>query len=317
MKGIVSLIEVGIAGIILMVAFLHFFPKYSIRSNWDRVLLFTKVKDTLNVIDNMNKTYEFATDSDKFNNFMKNVFSPEETGVIIWWKQIKGLDESQESTSIPHFTQAQKATIVDVTDKIFEDDFESGNLTKWTIADSGWDIVTDIVKQGSYAAKGVDSSTSDAPDLIKDLSNYSYGIYQGWFRFAENNSWHYPAIPSTTPNGASLYAVVAKNDGHFGYYDKDAGIYKNYPIDTTYTSNIWYNITLKWDSGTFWVWIDGELKTPNGITVSAYDGNPWTGIDKLRILPSASSTTGTMWIDDIKVKGYRVYSFTLGLGYPY
>lgn len=296
-----------------MMAFLHFFPKYSIRSNWDRVLLLTKVKDTLNVIDNMNKTYEFATNSDKFNDFMENVFSSEEVGVIIWWKEINGL-EIEDQPTIPHFSQAQKASIVDATDITFEDNFESGDFSKWTDAQSGWTVIDD---RGNNIAQGIDSSTSSSPSLIKDISDSSQGTYKGRFKFNETNSWHYPAIHVTTPNGAALYAVVAKSDGHFGYYDKDEATYKNYPVDTTYAANTWYNITLKWNSGTFWVWINDDIKTPDGITVNAYDGEAWTGIDKLRLLPSASSTTGTMWVDDIELKVFYVYSFTLGLGYPY
>lgn len=111
MKGIMSIIEVMITGIILFVAFLHFFPQYSIRSKWDMVLLNAKVMDTINTIDGLNKTYEFATSSDEFENFMGRLFAPE---AIIYWKEIKELKNYTEDTSIPYFTQGQKESIVDV-----------------------------------------------------------------------------------------------------------------------------------------------------------------------------------------------------------
>ena len=113
MKGIMSIIEVLITGMILFVAFLHFFPQYVIRTKWDGILLHTKVMDTLNTIDGLNKTYDFATESDKFNKFMNSTFRPEQTGgVVIWWKVTDGLDITNEP--IPYFTRGYKESMVDV-----------------------------------------------------------------------------------------------------------------------------------------------------------------------------------------------------------
>jgi len=113
MKGIMSILEVLITGMILFVAFLHFFPQYVIRTKWDGILLHTKVMDTLNTIDNLNKTYEFATNSNEFSEFMGSVFQPEATGgVVVWWKLVDGLDVTNEP--IPYFTSGYKESIVDV-----------------------------------------------------------------------------------------------------------------------------------------------------------------------------------------------------------
>jgi hypothetical protein len=113
MKGIMSIIEVMITGVILFVAFLHFFPQYVIRSRWDSILLQVKVRDTLNTIDRLNKTYELATNPDKFQEFMNSTFFPERTGgVVVWWKDVEGLDVPEEP--IPYFTKGYKESIVDV-----------------------------------------------------------------------------------------------------------------------------------------------------------------------------------------------------------
>ncbi len=113
MKGLMSIIEVLITGMILFVAFLHFFPQYVIRTKWDSIMLHVKVTDTLNTIDRLNKTYDFATDSDDFNDFMSSAFQPEETGgVVVWWKAVDGLDVTNEP--IPYFTRGYKESIVDV-----------------------------------------------------------------------------------------------------------------------------------------------------------------------------------------------------------
>jgi len=60
MKGIVHIIEVLMTGIVLVLAFMFFFPQYSIKSKWDTVLLAVKVRDTLNTVDRLNKTYDFG-----------------------------------------------------------------------------------------------------------------------------------------------------------------------------------------------------------------------------------------------------------------
>jgi len=113
MKGLMSIIEVLITGMILLVAFLHFFPQYTIRTKWDSTLLQVKVRDTLNTIDRLNKTYEFATDSDKFNEFMNITFLPEQTGgVVVWWRDASGDIDIDEP--VPYFTKGYKESIVDV-----------------------------------------------------------------------------------------------------------------------------------------------------------------------------------------------------------
>ncbi|MCX6821439.1 MAG: hypothetical protein NTW30_01540 [Candidatus Aenigmarchaeota archaeon] len=120
MKGIMSIIEVMITGMILFVAFLHFFPQYTIKSKWDKTLLVVKVRDTLNTIDRMNNTYDFATSSclldsnSEFVKFMNRTFQPEKAGsVVVWWKDVGG-DITAQPCTIPYFTEGYKESIVDV-----------------------------------------------------------------------------------------------------------------------------------------------------------------------------------------------------------
>ncbi len=114
MKGIVSILEVLLTGLILVVSFLFFFPQYSIKTEWDDALLEITIRDTLYGIDSLNKTYDFATDNTKFNNFMSNVFNPQYTGTaVVWWKDIQNLTEGS-NTAVPYFTRAHTTTIVDV-----------------------------------------------------------------------------------------------------------------------------------------------------------------------------------------------------------
>jgi len=311
MKGIISLIEVGIAGVILMMAFLHFFPKYSIRSNWDRVLLLTKVEDTLKVIDNMNKTYEFATDSDKFNDFMGNVFSPEETGVIIWWKEINGLEI--EKQPIPHFTQAQKATIVDVVDVFFEDNFETdttGDYT-WTTVDTNSPINS---HKWNSTEKWIEITTGDNDK--EDLSKNIHLSSSGYAKIKMIKRKDYP-----TDNAQALYLREDENNYYYfrwegsGYTTQgvrkiiDGNIVDSYNTTGTVNNNDQeYIIEMWWSPVSLRLDIDGETikdmstsDTTELIPTSFYLANSQIDLD----------------LESIEFTGFQVYSFTLGLGYPY
>lgn len=116
MKGIVSILEVGLTGIILVLLFLHFFPQYSVKTNWNDVLLQITVEDALTIIDRNNKTYDFSKNTTQFEQFMTNVFSAERTSSpVVWWKDVENLPGSTD-TKISYFTKAKKATIIDVVD---------------------------------------------------------------------------------------------------------------------------------------------------------------------------------------------------------
>ena len=121
MKGIINIIEVLITGMILLFAFVHFFPRYMIRSEWNNILLTVKVRDTIQTVDNLNNTFVFATDTDEFNDFMGDVFLPEYTGAVIWWKHIDQVDgdnfmseQGITNDPVPYFNEGYKETLVDV-----------------------------------------------------------------------------------------------------------------------------------------------------------------------------------------------------------
>lgn len=91
MKGIASIIEVVITGMILILAFYYFFPRYTIESNWGKVLLETRVMDVLNTIDRLELTETLARSDAEFGDFMGKVFHPVEAEVLVSWKDTRGL----------------------------------------------------------------------------------------------------------------------------------------------------------------------------------------------------------------------------------
>lgn len=114
MKGIISILEVLLTALILILAFLHFFPQYIVKTNWKSALLETTVRDTLNTIDRTNNSYGLAINTTDFSQFMNSIHSPKYTGTaIVFWKVIQNLPEGSNST-IPYFSKGYRETMIDV-----------------------------------------------------------------------------------------------------------------------------------------------------------------------------------------------------------
>jgi len=111
MKGITTILEATLAGTIIVMLFLYFFPQYQAKNDWGDVLLQTTTQDILNVIDLTNHTYNFSVNNDNFDNFMKAMFA--DNAAFVWWKDIDNLPSGKD-TKVLYFSTAKKATIIDV-----------------------------------------------------------------------------------------------------------------------------------------------------------------------------------------------------------
>jgi len=134
MKGVVSILELLITGIVLILAFVHFFPQYTVKTNWSPALLDLILIDTLSTIDNLDRTYSYAVapcQGSNFETFMRNVFSSQYSGEpYVWWKEVEDYNNgiNEVNCPIPYFTEAKKETIVDV----FED--SEGNFYMYSLS---------------------------------------------------------------------------------------------------------------------------------------------------------------------------------------
>ena len=115
-KGFVNFLEIVFVAIIVVMAFLHFFPQYQIKTDWEKKLLEIELRDTMVTIDRLEKTHEFATDKDKFQNFMNNIFGSDISDsygtVYLWWDRVEGIDNG-ESLPVPYYTRGAEKTIID------------------------------------------------------------------------------------------------------------------------------------------------------------------------------------------------------------
>lgn len=72
-----------------------------------------KVRDTLNTIDRLNKTYEFTNQTNKaeFEKFMNATFKPE---ALIWWREVRDLDGQPDIVEFPSISEGYREFIIDV-----------------------------------------------------------------------------------------------------------------------------------------------------------------------------------------------------------
>ena len=176
----------------------------------------------------------------------------------------------------------------------FFDDFESGNFDKWDES-SGWNISSDAYQGDSSAY------ASGAGQRLSKSLKISDGVLEGYFKFNESDEYHYPYIPSFDVSGS--YLLSAKADGHFGYWPR-GGSYQNLPVDEMYEADEWYDIRVdfSFQETKYWVYIDGELKTPSGLDL--LNGST---IQSLVHLNAQYSGSGGMYVDLSRV---RKYAFT-------
>lgn len=299
MKGIISIIEVMTTGLILIIAFLHFFPQYSVRTNWDRVLLAERVKDTLNTIDRLNRTFEFATDTSSFEEFIGILFPPRIVNVsMVWWKEVNGLQDG-ESTAIPYFTQGNRESMVDVVNDIFFDNFNDGENQGWNVISGAWNFEDEVYKE---------STTDNAISLVNNQTTDNTIIK---IRFNDTGS-------GTSQNAFIIFDYKNPNDFRFAgarvgsdYWTigNFSGTWDNY-ITSSETINTltWYEMKVIIKDNTATLYVD-DVKKVEYTFISIDSG-------KIGLAGQNNNAHFDNFFVDTGV-GFEVYSFTLGLGYPY
>ncbi len=348
MKGsIISVIEVMLTGIILILAFYHFFPQYVIRSKWDRVLLSVKVMDTLKTIDDLDRTYEFAVNTSNFNSFMGRVLKPEYHGALVWWKETKDLEGYTEDMEIPYFTEAQKETIVDVEIHPYEYSVDSNTVALWHFNEGSGDITYDNTTNGNNGTLqgGMDLTGwttncmfgsclkfdgSDDYVEVDDDSTLDFGASdsftaEAWFKTESNENMR--IVYKWSSSGYAIFIGLI-NPGNVVGIIWYAGSPRSIESDG-WNDGKWHHVAFvrNVSSSYIYLYVDGILRDsdidPGGSLENPgnlYIGCDWQPdyffngtIDEVRILNRALSD------DEVRADFNRldVYSLTLGLGYPY
>ena len=214
------------------------------------------------------------------------------------------------------------------TDEIFDDDFESGDLTAWdsSVTDSG-DLAADAGADywGDYGLKALIDDTTSI--YVQDDTPDSDTRYRGRFYLD----------PNGLTFGASevldiFYGLDSTNEvfrvqiqDNSGTYQARIGVYTD---SAAWTDGTWYDITDGWnaieieyqvssiagaDDGHMTLWLDDTEKE----TLSSVDNDTYA-IDSVRMgaMGVDASTSGSVYFDDFESKRYTYIGLLEDPGIP-
>lgn len=92
MKGVVSIMELIIAGIFLLTIFSVLFPRFAYEHRWEEALLLLKARDIILTLDRYGKLYEYSFDSGGLSHFLSKIFPKRE---LVAWGGTKGTFKSE------------------------------------------------------------------------------------------------------------------------------------------------------------------------------------------------------------------------------
>jgi len=175
----------------------------------------------------------------------------------------------------------------------FFDSFEDPTLSQWSVGRENWSTREGGVDGAHAVAAGPAPSVLAAP--IDGVS----GVLEGWFRFDETTTAHFPFRLTEADGGIDEW-VVALADGRWGYHDGTA--YRPYPIVRTYAPTMWVQLRLEFDlpRGLFWATVDGQLLTPQGLPAANATGQPASRITSLELANAEAGSQGAMWADAVR-----------------
>ncbi len=214
---------------------------------------------------------------------------------IFWVKVADDLSTSPATIYIYYGNPSATTTSNGDATFIFFDDFEAGNFNKWTSSGS-WQIVTDVVKQGTYAAYCAGGATDRTLRKVLSMTNVLIHV---WARAATASGYDgYPIIPLGNTGGL-VYSIVFYG-GYLKYYQ---AAYYNWPTNNTYSTNTWYRLEVGYKPAT------GEQKgwkdrLPLG-TIPFHDAANAvvSSLTELRFY-SGVSAGQNMWLDVVYVRKY-------------
>jgi hypothetical protein len=193
---------------------------------------------------------------------------------------------------------------------LFFEDYERGDLSRWSFCGSNARVQTKVVGDGAYAG---DTSVSE-PDLRHlannriCLANISAGpmVIEGDFRVSEFGKWCGSGYIQVWNGTDRLYALHLRN-GSVQYYD---GAHRNFSADARAETNTWYHIKVVLDTpnAVEHAWVDGEYLGQAALRFA--DGSPVpneTVFTDFALIGSSAWASGDphhFYADDIVVRKY-------------
>lgn len=199
-------------------------------------------------------------------------------------------------TPVPTATPTKTATATPgPMEGIFSDDFESGNLSRWSTV-SSLVVQRQEVAAGAYAARGTSSGT---PTFARTTLSSTPGDVYYRIRFkviSQGANWVY-LLKFRTAADASILGVYVSSTGKLSYRNDVVGT--DTVSDTTVVKGVWHElqarVRVNGTSSQVQIWYDGALVT--GLNKTESLGTAPVG--RLQLGESAAANTYDIAFDSV------------------
>jgi Fibronectin type III domain/Calcineurin-like phosphoesterase len=179
-------------------------------------------------------------------------------------------------------TSAQTAIVGGSPPPIFSDDFETGNLSKWTSV-SGMTVQQQVTYTGSWAARA--TSTGANAYAYKSFSSTSELYYDGRFDAISQGSANVSIVRFRTATGGSIVSLFRLGNGKLSYSNGITGVSTSGPpVSTGSWHELEVHVVINGSSSLVEVWLDGTQ------VISMADNLGTTPIGRLYLGDSSGKT---------------------------
>ena len=237
-----------------------------------------------------------------------------------------------------HAAQSSAANVT-MPGTIFSDDFETGNLSKWTVS-SGMTVQQQVTYAGSWAARAT-SSGSPAYAYKNFPTAFSELYYDGRFQVISQSNANVSLARFTTATGGSIFSIFRLSNGKLSYSNGVTGVSTSGP---QISAGSWHELEvhalINGNSSLVEVWLDGtkvitktaealgttgvgrvyiganatgntfDFAFDNEVVTTAADVSPPTTPTALAATPIGSNRLNLTWnaaTDNNQVAGYTLY----------
>ena len=190
-----------------------------------------------------------------------------------------------------------QSTAVSVTmpGTLFSDDFESGNMSKWTVSSAMTDQ-QQTVYAGSWAARA--NSTGSSAYAYKSFSTaFSEFYFDTRFQVASQSNTNVSIARFKTATGGAIFSIFRLNNGKISYSNGITGVSTSGPQISVGT---WHEIEvhglINGTSSLVEVWLDGtKVITKNAESLGT------TGVGRVYIAENSTGSSFNFFFDNVLV----------------
>lgn len=209
------------------------------------------------------------------------------------------LNQSNVETGTTGFSAINGATLTRVTTEHWQGE---ASLRVQTDADKeGVSVANGTQKAGSYTFSVYLKGTGKVYLTITDGTTTQDGL-----AITLTSTWTRYTVTGTMGNKVVTCQIRQSGTGTADFYadglQLESGSATTFKESSFYVANTDYAIEIVLSGGKYWVYRDGSCITPSGIGLKDTSGNAITQVSEIVFETGYTSTSGTMYLDDVEIK---------------